>query len=142
MPIIGFGFEKVYIEKKQNFSREDQIKNKIVITNLEETKIKTSDKEETPALAIKFDFSLDYGKAGDLELKGYILFYDSEEKVKELATVWKKEQKLPAQISTQIFNFILNKSNLQALQLESEVGLPLHLKMPRFKIQTQEQAKK
>lgn len=142
MPIIGFGFEKIHIEKKENFSKDIQIKNKIVISKLEETKIKTSEKEDTLALAIKFDFGLDYGKAGDLELKGYILFYDTEEKVKELAVIWKKEQKLPAQLSTQIFNFILNKSNLQALQLESEVGLPMHLKMPRLKIQTQEQVKK
>ena len=45
-----------------------------------------------------------------------------------------KEQKLPAKLSTQIFNYILTKSNIQALNLESEVALPFHLRMPKFRI--------
>lgn len=139
MPIVGFGFEKINVEKKGNLSKGEQIKNKIVITNLEETQLKTSDKEETPAILIKFDFGLDYASAGNLEFKGYVIYYDAREKISELATSWKKEQKLPAILSAQILNFILTKSNLQALQMESEVGLPLHLRMPKFKIERQEQ---
>ena len=87
-----------------------------------------------PSLMITFSFAIDYGRAGSLELKGYVLYYDTEKALKDLLDEWKKEQKLPPDFSTQIFNFILLKSNIKGLQLEEEVGLPLHLRLPRFRV--------
>ena len=134
MPIVGFGFDKINIEKKEQFTKEDKINNNIRVESLKEFKIKTSDKEESDAILMTFEFGLDYGKAGNLELKGHIIFYDNEEKVKELLESWTKNKKLPPDFGTYIFNFIMLKSNVKALELEEEVGLPLHLKLPRFKI--------
>lgn len=134
MPIVGFGFDKINIEKKEQFTKDDKINNNIRVESLKEFKIKTSDKEESDALLINFEFGLDYGKAGNLELKGHIIFYDNAEKVKELLESWGKNKRLPPDFSTYIFNFVMLKSNVKALELEEEVGLPLHLKLPRFKI--------
>ncbi len=134
MPIIGFGFEKIHIEKKEPYNREDQIQNRIRIEDIKESKLKADSKKEMPSLMITFSFEIDYGKAGGLELKGYVLYYDSEKVLKELMDEWKKGHKLPPEFSTQIFNFVLLKSNIKGLQLEEEVGLPLHLRLPRFKV--------
>lgn len=134
MPIVGFGFDKVSIERKEQFTKDDKVNNSIGVESLKEFKIKTSDKDEKDAITVNFGFGLDYGKAGNLELKGHVIFYDTEEKVKELLEAWNKNKKLPADFSTFIFNFIMLKSNVKALELEEEVGLPLHLKLPRFKI--------
>lgn len=134
MPIVGFGFDKINIEKKEQFTKDDKINNNIRVESLKEFKIKTSDKEESDALLINFEFGLDYGKAGNLELKGHIIFYDNEEKVKEILESWGKNKRLSPDFSTYIFNFVMLKSNVKALELEEEVGLPLHLKLPRFKI--------
>ena len=136
MPIVGFGFDTINVEKKQAFDKDDKINNNIKILEIKETSLKPNDKDEMPGLLILFEFGLLYGKAGSVSLKGHIIHYDPENKVDELLKTWKNGKKLPAQFSTQVFNFIMYKGNIRALQLEDEVGLPLHLKLPRFKIQT------
>lgn len=140
MPIVGFGFDKVSVEKKQPFSKDDRINNSMRISEVRETKLKTSDKNEEEALTVLFEFSLDYEKAGDLELKGHILFYDSKDKIKELYDFWNKNKRLPTEFSTFMFNFIMFKSSVKALALEEEVGLPLHLRLPKFKVEKQQKA--
>ncbi len=142
MPIVGFGFEKISIEKKEPYNREDQIKNKIRVIDIKDSKLKADDKKEMPALMVTFSFEIDYGRAGNLELKGYVLYYDAEKVLKEIYNDWTKEKKLPPALSTQIFNFILLKSNIKGLQLEEEVGLPLHLRLPRFRVNTGQEDKK
>ena len=137
MPVVGFGFDNINIEKKQPFDKDDKINNNIKIIELKETSLKPNDKDELPGILILFEFSLSFAKAGNLSLKGHIIYYDPENKTKELLKNWKDGKKLPAQFSTQIFNFILYKCNIRALQLEEEVGLPLHLKLPKFKVQNQ-----
>ncbi len=134
MPVVGFGFDKISVERKAQYTKEDKIKNNLGIEDFKETKIKTSDKEEQLAILIIFNFGLEYGKAGDLELKGHIVFYDSEDKLKELIAAWDKNKRLPPEFSMFIFNFILLKSHVKSLELEEEVGFPLHLKLPKFKI--------
>lgn len=136
MPIVSFGFDKIHIEKKELYNREDQIKNNIRLEDLKETKLKTDSKKEMPALIAKFSFEIDYGRAGNLELKGYVIYYDTEKVLKEINDEWTKGKKLPIVFSAQIFNFVLLKSNIKGLQLEEEVGLPLHLRLPRFKVNT------
>ena len=136
MPVVGFGFDTINIEKKQSFDKEDQINNNIRIIDIKETSLKASAKDELLGFFVTFEFGLNYAKAGEVLLKGHILYYDPENKAKDLLKNWDDGKKLPAQLSTQLFNFILYKCNIRALQLEDEVGLPLHLKLPRFKIQT------
>jgi len=134
MPIVGFGFDKLHVERKEQFTKEDKLKNSIQIDSVKETKLKTSDKTEADAILILFSFRLEYGKAGDIDFKGHIIFYESEDKVKEIIDSWNKNKKMPGDFSAFIFNFILAKSNLKALELEEVVGLPLHLKLPKFRI--------
>ena len=138
MPIVGFGFDRINVERKQQFSKEDKINNSLKIYEVKETKLKTSDKNEEDALTLLFEFGLDYGKAGILELKGHIIFYDSKDQIKEIYDFWEKNKRLPTEFSTHMFNFIMLKSTVRALSLEEEVGLPLHLRLPRFKVEKQQ----
>ena len=133
MPIIGHSLNKINIERKANLTKEDKIQNNIKIASIEAGQIKLEN-EEREVLNINFEFTVDYGKAGNLELKGYVIFQDSGKNIKEILEKWKKEEKFPDLFGTQIYNFIIMKANVKAIQLEDDVGLPSHIVFPRVEL--------
>ena len=50
---------------------------------------------------------------------------------KVLKKDWKKK-KFNHPVKLPLFNFIMEKCNLKALQLEEEVSLPFHIPMPKL----------
>jgi hypothetical protein len=52
--------------------------------------------------------------------------------IKDFIKQW-KQKKLPEEHRILIFNVILKKSNLKAMQLEDELNLPLHIPLPSVK---------
>jgi len=63
---------------------------------------------------------------------GNVLYFDNEEKIKELKDKWKKDEKVPTDFGALIYNFIIVKTTIKALQLEEDLGLPLHISMPKI----------
>jgi hypothetical protein len=131
MPIIGFGFDKFFVEKTKNLAQEDQIKNNIKIESIEESKLNIG-LEQRESLTVFFDFLIEYGEAAKVDIKGHILFFESPELIKEIITKWKEEQKVPPQFSAMVYNYTIMKASVKAFQLEEDVGLPLHLSLPRI----------
>lgn len=133
MPIAGFSYSKISAERTGVLGEKDKIENKVRISAVNDGKVRMG-KDERAALNVQFEFIVDYAKAGKIELLGNILFYDSPEKLKELAEGWQKNKKVPPEFTAFIYNFIFGKANIKAIQLEDEMGLPLHLKLPRIKL--------
>ena len=134
MPIAGFSFTKIYGERKGAPDKQEKIYNNVKITNINEGKIMMGQDGAKDALNISFEFSVDYGKAGKVELLGSIIYHEAQQKVKSLLDGWNKDKKVPPEFVALIYNFIFSKANVKSLQLEEEVGLPLHLKLPRLKV--------
>ncbi|MBS3152516.1 hypothetical protein J4230_03850 [Candidatus Woesearchaeota archaeon] len=130
MPIVGFGFDKIYGERKE-FAKQVKIENNIKITSLKDAKIVIG-KDEKVALRVEFDYTVRYEKAGTLQMLGNVLYFDNEEKIKELKDKWKKDEKVPTDFGALIYNFIIVKTTIKALQLEEDLGLPLHISMPKI----------
>ncbi len=133
MPIIGSSFDKISVERKGKLSREEEIKNHVNVKSLEATKMSIGPTEKD-ALKIFFEFTVNYGKAGKIELLGSVLYLDSEENIKEILNTWKKTQKMSPEFGAQVYNFIIHKCSLKALQLESDIGFPLHIILPEVKV--------
>ena len=129
MPIVGFGYEKISVERKET-TKQVEITNNVNFTSLKETKMKIGN-EEKPAVKANFDYSVDYQEAGKLQMIGYVVFYDTEAKVKEYLDLWKKQQKLATEFGAHLYNFIIAKASIRALQLEEDLSLPLHITLPR-----------
>ena len=130
MPIVGFGFDKISIEKKE-YAKQVKIQNNINVVSLEESKLVIG-KEQKPSIKANFDYSVDYERTGNLQMLGHVVYFDTEEKIKEILEKWKKEQKMQGDFGTLIYNFIIVKSSIKALQLEEDLGLPLHVSMPKI----------
>jgi len=132
MPIVGFNFSKVMVEKNQKpeLVKNIQVKNDVLITNVQEEKLPTG---RTKADGLKFDFKflLKYEpNVGQVELMGFIYYLDDQEIIKDIFKGWKKEKKIPKDITENIVNAVLAKGTIKALSLAQEVNLPPHLPLP------------
>jgi len=129
MRVIGFNFTKINIERFKD--RIDKIKfnTKIDILSIEPLKTEFL-KTKEDIIKIDFNYSVsyepDYAK---LELAGNVLFSIDSKMARELLKGWKNKT-ISEEFRISLFNVILRKSNIKALQLEDEMGLPLHLPLP------------
>ena len=132
MPIVGFNFSKVYVEKKSKVDETPniQIKNSAVITDVVEEKLPTG-KAKSDGLRFDFKFSLQYEpNVGEIELIGFIYYLDEPETIKNIFKSWKKDKKISKELTVHIINTVLFKGSIKALALSQEVNLPPHLPLP------------
>ena len=136
MRVIGFNFEKISAERKKYFEGNLEIKSNISVKDIKTEKIDIVKDQE--ALKFDFEFEVDYSKdSASVFLKGFALILIEKDRAKDILKKW-KNKKIEEDVRLPLFNLILSKSNLRAMQLEEELGLPLHIPLPRVKPQSQE----
>lgn len=132
MQVIGFNFEKISAERKKT-TKEEKIEVSSNINIKEITQEKIEIVKDKPALRMKFEFSVKYKpELADISLQGAVLVLVEKDQAKDIIKKW-KNKKVSDDIRIPLFNLILTKSNLRALQLEEELNLPTHLPLPRIK---------
>lgn len=129
---MGFNFSKINAEKISDNLENLKINTGIDIAEIKEVKsnfFKT--KEEL--IGIKFEYKVDYepGIAKLNFLGNMIVSIDSRE-AKDVLKQW-NDKKMPENFKLTIFNIILKRSSLKALQLEDEFNLPPHVPLPSIK---------
>ena len=133
MKVAGFSFEKISVEKLNNFTEKFNINTNIDIADihsLQQEIFKT--KEEF--VEVKFSYTLNYNPDfAKLELVGKIIFSLESKLAKDVLKHWKDKKAIFEDFRVDLFNVILKKSNLKALQLEDEMNLPIHLTLPSIK---------
>ncbi|MEN7982523.1 MAG: hypothetical protein ABFQ65_03685 [Nanoarchaeota archaeon] len=132
MRIVGFNFNKINIEK---FS--DKLEKLNIKTNIDISEIESIDnnllKTDNSLLAVKFFYIIDYNpNFAKIELSGTILFELDKKQAQEIIKKW-EEKIIPEDFKLILFNTILRKSNVKALQLEDDMNLPLHISLPSIK---------
>lgn len=131
MKVIGFNYNKIGIERKKPLKGKIDVKYKVDVSKVEEEKLNIL--KDQPALKVSFKYEIFYEpKTAEIEFEGFVVLLVEKEKHKEILKSWKKK-KLPDELRVPLFNLILTKSNLRALQLEEEIGLPTHIPMPKVK---------
>lgn len=130
MPIIGFNFDQLNVEKKEPISGQVKINSDLSIKDVQEEKVSLGKTEDI--LKFIFEFKIDYDKNGIILIRGHILYLDEVKKIKEILKNWKKDKNIPQDIMAMVINTALFKCNIKALSLSQEVNLPPHLKMPRL----------
>jgi len=130
MPIVGFNYDKISIERKNQIKQNISVKNDMKIEDIKQVKIPIAKKEEE-VLQFNFRYSTEYRpNIAHIEIKGHILFLDKLEETKKIMNEWKKTKKLPANIMGQIINTILIKCGIKALSLSQDLNLPPHIRIP------------
>jgi hypothetical protein len=130
MRIIGFNFSKIDAERKNPIKGKLEIKSNLEIVSIEKEELELA--KNQLALKFNFKFSVRYEpEFANINLEGFTLVSLEEKKAGEIVKHWKKK-KIPEEIKIPLFNFILSKSSIRALQLEEEFGLPPHIPFPKI----------
>lgn len=129
MQIIGFNLTKILVEREEKIEGKLEVKQNIDISDVSKEKIPFS---EGDAIRIKFNFTVTYDPDfAKLNLEGYLILMVDKDEIKKFLKSW-KNKKLPDESKVSLFNFIMGKCNIKALNLEDELNLPLHVPMPRI----------
>jgi hypothetical protein len=132
MRIIGFNFNKINIEKLSDNFKDLKINTNIHISKIEKIK-QDIFKSKEYFLNIIFEFNVDYQKdIAKLDFNGKLLMAIEQEKAEEILEKW-NNKKIEENFKIIIFNIILKKSNIKALQFEDELNLPPHITLPSLK---------
>jgi len=136
MKIIGFSISKISALRKNPIKGKLEINSNIDLKDIKTEEINIS---SDPSLKFDFEFKVDYSpKFAEVEIEGSIVAIDDKGESKEILKEWKKKN-LKAELKIPLFNFIMDKCNLKALQLEEELHLPIHINLPKITTQKQEE---
>lgn len=137
MRIIGFGFTKIYAEKKLDLSQFN-INNHIEFINLE--KEKANILKDAEAYKLIFKYNLEYvkkeqekeEKQAEVSFEGFLMVSLNKEESKNFSKSWKKKE-IPQENITPLYNFILKKCSSKSVFLQDEINLPSpYLKFPQL----------
>src|SRR3989338_1765305 len=132
MPFIGFNFDKISAERSlEELKGNVNVKHNLNIIDLNQEEVNLDKKQEV--LKFTFEFLLKYEpNLGSVKIQGHLLFLENPKRMKEILQEWKKNKKIPQDIMRSLFNTILAKANIKALQLTQDINLPPHIPMPRL----------
>ncbi len=130
MPIVGFNFDKIHIEKKKPISKDIKIKNNMVIKEINKIKVGFTKTQEE---VLKFDFkytSKYEPSIAEIIIEGNVLYIGDEKEKAKILSEWKKSKKTPVKATTHVVNTILIKCGVKALSLSQDLNLPPHIRLP------------
>jgi hypothetical protein len=126
LKLINSRFTKLNANRNPDFSGEISIKTSVKINNLEVIK-------NTDSLKINYSFEVNYGELGQIFIEGILFISSDQETVKKIQTSW-KDKKIEDPLYISITNAIMQKASIKALELEEELSLPIHFKLPKIEI--------
>jgi len=130
MQVIGFNFKKISAERKKPAEGKIQVDSNIHIQEITSDKVELIQNKEI--LKFDFEFTISYSpNFAAISFEGSVLITLEKKESKDILKKW-KEKKISDELKIPLFNLILTKSNLKALQLEEELGLPAHIPLPKL----------
>lgn len=132
MNILDISFTKIHGEKHNVPKGNIKVGNGINISNLEKSDMGVGG--ERQPLTLEFTFKSKYKPdIAEIELKGKLLFIETQEEAEKTLETWKENKNLGEEKTKQILNKIMNKCNLDVLLLSRELNLPSPVKPINFK---------
>jgi len=132
MTTVGFNFTKIYAEKKRASEQNIRIENNVGIIGIKESNVVDPKKS---LLRFEFNFVCKYEPGlGLIELKGELVELYDKELAGKILLNWNAEKKVSKEIMAGILNNILHKSNVQAIILSRDLGLPTPIAMPKLEV--------
>jgi len=131
MRLVSFNFNKIDVERISETNERVKIDTNIDVSSIEKAKIEIfNDKEDL--IQVKFKYTINYEpQFAKIEFKGSMFLTMDSKDSKELLKRW-KDKEIPEDVRVFIFNVILMKSNIKALQFEDDLNLPPHIPLPRL----------
>ena len=134
MPIAGFEFTNINVEKQETAKGKINISNNVGIVDILKGDLKIGEGKQ-PGLKFLFSYRSQYDPGfAHIELKGTVHYLTNEKEAKEILDAWTKDRKVTKAVAEQVVNTILTKSNIQSIILSNTVNLPPPVPMPKVDI--------
>ena len=125
--LIGAKFLEIEAKRNPEFSGKLELKTNIQIISLEEVK-KSKD-----TLKLTYMFEVNYADLGKIKISGDLFILSDSKTIKTILKSKKnKEYNTPEYI--ELTNLIIRKASIKAFELEEELNLPIHIKLPTLSI--------
>ena len=129
MRLLGFNLNKISAEKHPNSSADVKIVPNVNIEDIKDVKSE-GPKTKEEFIGVKFSYTINYEPGyAKLEFSGELLASVDSKVAKEVTKNW-KDKKLEGDFKVFLFNVILRRTNVKALELEDDLNLPLHVPLP------------
>lgn len=136
MRLLGFNFTKINIERKKAVDAKLKINSNLQIISVEKVNSNLFNSKNENLFSVKFQLDIDYSpEIATLTIEGAVIISLDSKKSKDLLKKWKENKEIPSDIQIPLYNTILQKSSIKALQLEDDMNLPPHIVFPRIKKQ-------
>lgn len=141
MKLIGFNLNKITANINPGYKRGHSINTNVEFLNLEKETLDLL--KEGEVIRIDFNYAVTHTlkekkeeeKQGEILIKGILAISTEKEEKKAFLKSWKKKE-IPEEYRIPLINLILEKCSVKAASLSEDVGLPLHLPIPRIARQT------
>jgi ribosomal protein L11 len=136
MQVIGFNLTKIIAEKEANFKRST-VTTQIEFTKVEKENIELLKDAEAEKITFKYEIQFndeqnEEDKQGEVTFEGVLVISTTKEQAKEFQESWKKKQ-VPKEAIVSLYNIIIRKCSIKALQLEDDLNLPAHIPFPQVR---------
>jgi len=122
--LVGSNIKKISGFRNQNFSGKLSMETKIKILSIEKVK------ESKDTLKVGYSFEVDYKDLGNVFLEGNIFVLVDAKRSKDIMKAWEAKD-FSTDENTVITNMIIQKASIKLFNLEDELGLPTHIRLPR-----------
>jgi hypothetical protein len=134
MKLLGFNFNKISVEKLSEKPAETKVNTNINVSEIKPVKVAML-KSKEDVLGVKFTYNVSYSPGyAEVDLQGAIMISLEPKVAKQVIKEW-ETKKMSQTFQEPLFNLILAKSSVKALQLEEEMNLPFHIPLPSLKPQ-------
>ena len=121
--VINTKFLEIEAKRNPEFSGKLTIKTNVKINSLEKVK------DSKDILKITYIFEIDYGELGKVKLNGELFLFSDAKTIKTILKN-KENKEYNTEEYIEITNLIIQKASVKAFELEEELGLPIHIKLP------------
>ena len=128
LSLLSSRLTKVNGNRSPDFSGKLSMNQNIKITSMEKFKPKEA---KTEALKADYCFEVDYSELGKVEIGG-TLFLGADPKTMKKILDEHKNKKFDSPEQIAIMNIIIQKASLRAFEIEEELGLPIHIRLPQL----------
>ena len=122
LKLIGSRYKKVSGTRNIDFSGKLEMEQNIKINDLKEYERKNS-------IVVDYSYAVDFKELGLIEIEGVLYLEINDVATKKIIKDWKSKS-LEEESQMKIINLIVHKASVKALQLEDELGLPIHFRLP------------
>ena len=127
LKLAGSRITKIEAERKPEFAGKLELKTNIKIDTIEKVK------DSKEAIKLGYTFEVDYVELGKISIEGILFLSGSSKDIKDLLKI-QKDKNYNSEEYVAITNLIIQKASIKAFELEEELGLPIHIKLPSLSI--------